>query len=592
MPRIAKSLALSRLSICCSIGLMVCVGTDRQSIAAEGAEAALARQILEATNIQGGLIVHIGCGGGKLTAALRAGESYLVHGLDTDTGRVTAARRYLNSLAVYGGVSVDRFDGRRLPYADSLVNLVVADDLGGVAIEEVMRVLAPGGTAYVRQGVQQEGVWNKTIKSWPAEIDQWTHWLHDAGNNPVAHDTQVGPPRRMQWVVEPLWSRGHEVPSSVGACVTARGRIFYVIDEGQPGVYSMPARWTLVARDAFNGVLLWKRPLPEWGSPQQTGGFHSGFRPRRLVTDGERLYLPTGEQDVLTVVDATDGKTLAMQEKMPGTEEILCCDGLMIAVVHPPADAARKGRPAPAAIVGMRADSLDVLWKAPISGLIVETTAMAGGRVFYATGQTVRALDGQTGRELWRADFDNALPEGKRGGGRKLLVDGRVVCFRGNAGLYAFSADSGEMLWQNRGLGGDLFAADGLMWLVRGDNIMGLDPQTGKAMRSINASAVFSQGHHPQLLSGQGDRSLHHHAQPRRRVHQRHVRRTDAERLGPRQLRLRGDAGQRSALRPAVPVLLLQRHHAHGIQGIGRRAGAQVPKPHRRRKPPGTRAGL
>ncbi|MCK4294095.1 MAG: hypothetical protein KAY65_12930, partial [Planctomycetes bacterium] len=37
-----------------------------------------ARQILDATGVKGGLVVHIGCGDGKLTAALRANDSFIV----------------------------------------------------------------------------------------------------------------------------------------------------------------------------------------------------------------------------------------------------------------------------------------------------------------------------------------------------------------------------------------------------------------------------------------------------------------------------------------------------------------------------------
>ena len=57
-----------------------------------------ARRILDATNIKGGLVVHIGCGDGRLTVALRANDSYLVHGLDADTQNLEKARRYINSL--------------------------------------------------------------------------------------------------------------------------------------------------------------------------------------------------------------------------------------------------------------------------------------------------------------------------------------------------------------------------------------------------------------------------------------------------------------------------------------------------------------
>ena len=75
-----------------------------------------AKQILEATGIKGGLIVHIGCGEGKLTAALRNNERYIVHGLDTDTGNVQRSRKNVDSLGIYGPVSFDVFSGRKLPY--------------------------------------------------------------------------------------------------------------------------------------------------------------------------------------------------------------------------------------------------------------------------------------------------------------------------------------------------------------------------------------------------------------------------------------------------------------------------------------------
>ena len=60
-----------------------------------------ARQILEATGVKGGLIVHLGCGDGKLTAALRANDSYVVHGLDTNTENVKKARGHIQSLGIY-----------------------------------------------------------------------------------------------------------------------------------------------------------------------------------------------------------------------------------------------------------------------------------------------------------------------------------------------------------------------------------------------------------------------------------------------------------------------------------------------------------
>ena len=91
-------------------------------------EAQAAGKILEASGVRGGLIVHLGCGDGKLTAALRAGDSYLVHGLDCQAAQVDSAREYLTSQGLYGPVSVDRWNGSRLPYIDNAVNLLVVSD--------------------------------------------------------------------------------------------------------------------------------------------------------------------------------------------------------------------------------------------------------------------------------------------------------------------------------------------------------------------------------------------------------------------------------------------------------------------------------
>jgi 2-polyprenyl-3-methyl-5-hydroxy-6-metoxy-1,4-benzoquinol methylase len=60
-----------------------------------------ARGILDTSGVRGGLIVHLGCGDGRLTAAVRAGDSYLVHGLDADPQHVTAARKHIQSLGQY-----------------------------------------------------------------------------------------------------------------------------------------------------------------------------------------------------------------------------------------------------------------------------------------------------------------------------------------------------------------------------------------------------------------------------------------------------------------------------------------------------------
>jgi 2-polyprenyl-3-methyl-5-hydroxy-6-metoxy-1,4-benzoquinol methylase len=73
------------------LGLVVasCITNAKQRSSSERKQAA---QILDASGVKGGLIVHMGCGDGRLTAALRANDSYIVHGLDTDAQNVKSAR--------------------------------------------------------------------------------------------------------------------------------------------------------------------------------------------------------------------------------------------------------------------------------------------------------------------------------------------------------------------------------------------------------------------------------------------------------------------------------------------------------------------
>ena len=174
-------------------------------------EKTLAKDVLRRCGVSGGLLVHLGCGDGRLTAALRSNERCVVHGLDSDPERIAAARRHITSLGIYGPVSVMQWDRPYLPYRDNMVDLVFCEDPGDVDAEEIMRVLAPLGTAYVKRGSQ----WKQTVKPWPEDIGEWTHWLQDAGNNPVARDTRVGPPNHMQWKCGPLWARAEgDWPSS------------------------------------------------------------------------------------------------------------------------------------------------------------------------------------------------------------------------------------------------------------------------------------------------------------------------------------------------------------------------------------------
>jgi outer membrane protein assembly factor BamB len=448
-----------------------------------GAEAAgeykwRAEEILDATGVEGGLLVHIGCGDGKLTAALYANERYLVHGLDSEAENVRAAVRHIKSLGIYGKVSAGLLEGRHLPYADNLVNLVVSEDGGGVSTKEVMRVLVPGGTAYVRGN----GGWVKTVKPRPDDIDEWTHFLHDASNNAVAEDRRVGPPRRLKWLCGPLWTRSHEFISSLCAMVSCGGRLFYIFDEGLTGVTSksIPEKWTLTGRDAFNGKLLWKRRLEEWGAgPWKTRALRNVPRtvPRRIVAEGERVYVTLGYDAPVSVLDAATGEILSTLEQSEGTDEIRCCDGVVLLC--------KSGEE----ITAIDAESNEQVWEA--TGKIRSLSpAISNGRVFYQDGVKLVCRSLKDGGELWRV--------ASKGPVSLLVVHGNKVLTLSRRVLEALAVESGEVLWTVKGgvSRNEMFAANGQVWHWQGDKIVGRSLRTGEVMTRPDTTDVFSPGHH------------------------------------------------------------------------------------------------
>jgi SAM-dependent methyltransferase len=228
-------------------GLLLCPTT---------AWAQTAVELLQASGVEGGLVVVLGCDDAKLLTALRAQDAYLVQGLDADPAKVDAARRTVQTKGLYGPVSVLHVDGPQLPYVDNLVNLLVVSSPCQVAQAERKRVLVPNGVLMERIG----GRWKRTVKPVPAEIDEWPHFLHGPDNNAVAEDRVVAPPHHVKWIADPKFGRNHEKSPNVNAAVSASGRLFAIVDEGPISSIALPPQWTLVARDAFNGLLLWKKP--------------------------------------------------------------------------------------------------------------------------------------------------------------------------------------------------------------------------------------------------------------------------------------------------------------------------------------------
>jgi len=495
---------------------------------------AQAKEILDTSGVQGGIVVHLGCGDGKLTAALRISDSYTVHGLEADPAKVAEARNYIQAKGFYGPVSVERYSGSVLPYTDNLINLIVVQstwgrlsaDAGKVSRGEVMRVLAPGGAACI----QHNGRWEKIVKAWPDNIDQWSHFLHDASNNAVAKDSVVGPPRSLQWVAPPLWLRSHETPSGIQSPVSAGGRLFYFFDEGLIGITDerLPDRWSIVCRDAFNGKLLWERPLDTWGWREWSLERYQGKdwttlrgartdvpdeNQRRIVADGERLYTTLAYRAPMSILDAATGDIIATVEATRGTSEILVSDGIAVAYTRQIQGSAARRRGAKeesrASLFAVHGRTGDVLWDKLISLIRPLALAIDNGRIIYLSGKDLVALDLKEGRQIWKVQPKwTAL--------RTLLTVDDVIVMQGGKFAAAYDATDGRLLWQKTvppiagGEGDDLFVVDGLVWRgmlsVDADGkpvrksphalVIGWDLRSGEEKKRILVKNLRSPEHH------------------------------------------------------------------------------------------------
>ncbi|MHC4249939.1 MAG: outer membrane protein assembly factor BamB family protein [Planctomycetota bacterium] len=517
----------------CAFALIACATAGARA----GDVATAAQRIAEAAGVQGGFVVHIGCGGGDLTAELRLDGRFVVQGVDTAPGSVELARARLQREGLYGTVSAVAFDGKRLPYIDNLVNLLVVGQPCAVERTEILRVLAPGGSAIDPRG--------SVIlrKPWPEEIDEWTHFLHGPDNNAVAQDTRIGSPRHHQWVGGPKWSRHHDRMASLSAAVSAAGRLFYIMDEGPTGSALALPDWRLTARDAFNGTTLWSLSLPEWYPhlwPLKSG---PAWLPRRLVASGDHVYVTLGLHAPVTRIDAATGRTVRTYEGSNGAGEILFDNGLLLvtvdespkrvayeprvgigmATVSMERDMVAKDYPwdwSPKRVMAIRAETGTTLWQkmSPVAPL---TLSMNAKSVFFHDGDQIVCLSRASGEERWRTTPTSSLqgsprnwyPKTIKNTGKlgkalpasyapNLVLHGGVVLFSGGDGkLCGLDQKTGKQLWTGECLSSghytpeDVLVANGLVWtaeIAHGNSsgkAIGLDPMTGEVRRTIRCDA-------------------------------------------------------------------------------------------------------
>ncbi|MBL7133863.1 MAG: PQQ-binding-like beta-propeller repeat protein [Phycisphaerae bacterium] len=360
----------------------------------------------------------------------------------------------------------------------------------------------------------------------------------------------------MQWQAAPLWSRHHNLMPSISAMVSSGGRVFYIVDDAPPGMTGdSPDRWALVARDAFNGIELWRRPIDDWGWRAWSWRWEGRFNQpnqiaKRLVAIGDTVYATLGFNAPLTALDAATGKVLKTYDGTQFTDEILYQHGVLILSVNHAAQRAAKvpvnpatGREAPEpleadppvtkSVTAVNAKTGKVLWKTgrfvgnstKTSGLerVTHLLLAAGGSRAYLLDRTdVVALDLKSGKKLWQAP----RPESKRYTSRyhHLMSDmctlvatdtaillcqlepiqKRIGWRAIKARMRAYDPKTGDELWTRKcGNWGhfcvpDVFVTGGLAWVHDSKEMaaVGLDLASGAEKRRISTERAFDNGHH------------------------------------------------------------------------------------------------
>jgi len=514
----------------------------------EAAASGTANVLVRSSNMPGGICVVLGRADADLALSISEYGHFTVHALYHDINLLDKARKNIDRQGLYGKVSADFGQYSKLPYAENLVNIIVADnyrmlEARGLSAKELFRVLTPRGVVFLGdssiqpgqktkwmekvknqmnatgmkdiQLIKEGGIWLKATKPWPSEIDEWTHFLHGADGNPVANDSVVAPPKHYQWISEPLWLRSHESDSSIKTLVTARGRLFYIADEAPIsllGDHSLPDKWFLTARDAFNGVLLWKVPIKDWG---WRAWKPSWFTPRpgdiplniqkRLVAVKDKLYVTLGYHAPVSRLDAKTGKVLKTYEGTAQTAEILYHDGTLILTVLK-ADRAK--------VMSVDAKSGRRLWTSEneYSGTTIDyyrframhgsvppakvdptlNTATDGRVVSLLDGEDIVCIDFDTGRQKWRTPFPLVKADYKAGNinAQKTVWTGTLIV-QDNVVVHA-----SPLVWTwSAELQREKLEASNLRstWPV---SVNGYDLHTGKLSKKVPLGNIFKTYHH------------------------------------------------------------------------------------------------
>lgn len=367
------------------------------------------------------------------------------HWLAEDEAAVERARSALQERGLYGRISVEPWNSPRLPYTDNLVNAMIVRDGGPFTTEEeILRVLVPNGVAMVQSGGQSFRI----EKPRPEEMGEWTHPWARADGSLVAPDRALDVPNGIQWLAGPSFPFSQR-KDSTGAAMSAGGRIFYITRNAPANLDGNRSQDHLVARDAFNGTLLWSQP---WEGPLSRG--HRAGVHEAVVVDDQHVY--AARDGEIVVLNAANGEALDAWSTDNTPRKLLISDGVLVAETD-------RGLVAFDLQAGQGWVGFDTqtqtgqpLWKAEArqpSGTLVRD-----GRVFFLEGSRQKdgrwqhelvAVSLENGEPLWRADVESEFGVRNSPVLRLHFAGDGIVCLIERTNLRFLSTEDGTELWSH-----------------------------------------------------------------------------------------------------------------------------------------------
>ena len=399
------------------------------------AGAGMAKPILKTNGDRPIICAVVGCENSKarrLICDLAASGNVHVHAIALNEPSLVRARKAIGAAGLSGLASVEKLPVNPLPYRDHMVNLLLVPDLkaarkAGFSFAEAHRAVAPGGRLCIRKF----GTWQVQVMPWPEGMGEWTHPYHGPEGNMVSEDKLVKFPLGFRWNGGLPMNLHHpklpaNVWSSTRGIAVAKGRVFTltmaVLENLGPTFESEHGQDQYVtARDAFNGLLLWRTNI---GATYYGGLFYPNKAPFVAVDDRVFVAHVSGS---LHALDAATGET-ALTYPTTHIPGVIVVDGNVVAAATWK-DGTRVG-----ATHGINRSDMTVGLKEGV----------------------VEAFDVETAEKLWA--LDRLAISMRSANGKLFMVQRGPPCQPGEgnektSGPYVLAVDlqSGAILWETPG---------------------------------------------------------------------------------------------------------------------------------------------